>query len=136
MIALATLRVRLEILQRNPQLLLRGLKAMADDRKPPITIKRPMELAGLKHRMTRAINQEKAIENVGKRYDVVQDNIDTLIRAHQDHAGALELYEHDLRSKIEGMLGNGDEAQSGETIRVSSDQVGNVGQVIEGTKEG
>ena len=56
--------------------------------------------------MIRAENQERAISNLGGRYDTIQDGIDELVSAHAEHVGELEHYENDLRKKIEGMVGN------------------------------
>lgn len=71
-----------------------------------LKIRQPIELAGLTSRMMRAEAHEKAIANLGKRYDGVQDRIDELVAAHTEHAGALEEYEKKLRDKIEGMVGS------------------------------
>lgn len=102
------LRRMLVEIERNPQLLEDAM----------LKIKKPIELVGLKSRIIRAETQEKAIVNLGTRYDKVQDNIDELVAAHSEHVGELEHYEGDLRRKIEGMVGsNGvpnDDGQSGQ----------------------
>jgi len=107
LVAIAHLRLRLEIIERHPELLEQDMT---------LKIKKPIELAGLKSRMIRAEGQERAIVGLGKRYDDVQDGIDELIGAHAEHVGELEHYEGELRRKIEGMVGsNGDptDGQSG-----------------------
>lgn len=94
-----------------------------------LTIKKPMELAGLSARLTRATVQETAIGDLGKRYDAVMDRIDELTAAHKQHVGDLEQYEDSLRRKIEGMLGSngGDPLSDGQDGQPS-------GQVINGVK--
>lgn len=134
MIAIALMRVRLALIEKNPQLLIEGMATMADDKKPPLKIRMPIELAGLKSRMIRADGQEKSIAVLGKRYDRVQDGIDELIGAHNEHAGALEQYEDQLRKKIESMVGsNGDPNDDGRNGQQSD---GQVGQIITSKTEG
>ena len=93
-VAIAHLKLRLEILQRHPELL----------REINVEIRRPIELAGLKSRLQRAKKQEADIAVLGKRYDSVMDNIDELTGAGVDHVGSLESYAADLKSTIEGMV--------------------------------
>jgi len=100
MIAVAHRRLQLRrmlmAIEKNPQIL---------EVYMPLDIKRPMELAGLKSRLTRAKMTERAIEDTGRRYDAVLDRIDELHGAARGHAGALELQESELRSVVEGMIG-------------------------------
>jgi hypothetical protein len=96
-VAIAHIKLRLEILQRqlkkNPRLL-----------ETDMEIRRPMELAGLKSRLARAKKQEADIAVIGKRYDAVMDKIDELSGAASGNVGALEQYEADLRSTVMGMI--------------------------------
>lgn len=113
LVAIAHMRLRLEVLQRNPEFL------------DMLKIKKPIELAGLKSRMMRAESQEKAIGDLGKRYDGIQDGIDELVAAHSEHVGELEHYESDLRRKIEGMVGSngGDPLSDGQDGQESAGQI-------------
>lgn len=90
-VAIANLKLRLEMLQRHPELL-------------NMEIRRPMELAGLKSRLQRAKTQEARIAGIGKRYDTVMDKIDELSDAADGNVGSLEQYEGDLRSTVMGMI--------------------------------
>ena len=93
-VAIAHLKLRLEILQRHPELL----------RETNVEIRRPVELAGLKGRLARAKQQEVNIAAIGKRYDAVMDRIDELSGAASGNVGSLEQYESELRNTIEGMV--------------------------------
>jgi hypothetical protein len=127
-VAHARLRLRRFLLRRDA--------VMADEKKPPLKIRMPIELAGLKGRMMRADTQEKAIAVLGERYDRVQDGIDELVGAHSEHAGALELYERQLRDKIESMVGsNGGDPLDGDG-RDGQKSDGQVGQIISSKTEG
>lgn len=136
MVAVAQARLRLRrflvMVERNTKLL---EAIMADVKKPPLKIRMPIELAGLTSRMRRADNQEKAIGVLGKRYDRVQDGIDELVGAHNEHVGGLELYEDQLRRKIEAMVSNGGDPldDTGQDGQGSGDQAG---QIITSTTEG
>lgn len=101
LVAIAHLRLRLDILQKYPHLI---------DEMTDMEIKRPMELAGLKSRLMRAKGTEAAIAVTGKRYDAVLDQIDELHGVAKGNAGALEQYAGELKSTIESMIGgsNGD----------------------------
>jgi hypothetical protein len=126
LIAIAQLRLRLAVLERNPDLL-KGLNAM------PIEIKRPIELAGLKGRLLRAQKSEQAIAITGARYDKVLDEIDELHGAHKGHVGHLEGYAADLKTTIERMVGsNGDPNETGHQDGHQSDggELDHIGQVI------
>jgi hypothetical protein len=106
MVAIAHLRLRLDILQRHPEMLGEDMA---------LKIKQPIELAGLKSHLIRAEGQEKTIAVLAKRYGKTLDAIDELTGAHAEHVGALEHYEADLRRKIEGMVGsNGGDPLDGE----------------------
>lgn len=70
-----------------------------------LEIKRPMELAGLKSRLQRALRTEAAIEDTGKRYDRVLNDIDELHASTKSHVGQLELYKSDLAGTISRMTG-------------------------------
>jgi len=93
--------------ERNQQRVIRGLRAMVEQtRRPSLKIPMPIELAGLKSRITRADNQQKVIARIGERYDGVLDKIDELTGAHLEHVGSLEHYEGDLRRRVESMIGD------------------------------
>lgn len=119
---LALRRMLVEI-ERNPQLLEDNM----------LTIKKPIELVGLKSRIIRAESQEKDIVSLGKRYDKVQDGIDELVSAHAVHVGELENYEGELRRKIEGMVGSNGSPNDGQTGQESD---GQIGQVISSETQG
>lgn len=105
--------------------------------KPPLQIKRPMELAGLKSRLQRANFMEKDIAVTGKRYDVVLDEIDELHKVSKDHVGGLEMYKGDLRSTIERMVGgsNGDPNDDGQDGQTSGDQIKPEAAKVDGQAE-
>jgi hypothetical protein len=63
LVAIAHLKLRLEVIQRNPQL----LEALDMNR----TIKRPIELAGFAGRLIRAEKIETDLAVTGERYDTV-----------------------------------------------------------------
>lgn len=119
LIAIAHMRLRLEMLARSPQIL----------ETTDMDIRRPMELAGLKSRLARAKNQETAIANTGKRFDAVLDRIDELHGAAQGHVGQLEGHAAELAKVVDGMIArdNGDPNDEGSG---SSDGSSTVGQVI------
>ncbi|MGY4288888.1 hypothetical protein ACVWXO_008108 [Bradyrhizobium sp. LM2.7] len=113
LVAIAHLKLRLEILERNPQLF---------DEASAMEIKRPMELAGLKSRLARAKSQETAIALTGVRFDRVLDQIDDLHGVSKNHIGQLEVYAGELKLTVEGMIGagNGDPNEPGTSSTVSS----------------
>jgi hypothetical protein len=118
LVAIAHLKLRLELIERNPQLL-EGLN---------MEIRRPMELAGLKGRLARAQKQEADIAVTGQRFDGVLDRIDELHSVSRSHVGQLEQQENDLRSTIERMTGgsNGGPNEPSESLTVSSAEVGQI----------
>lgn len=76
------------------------------EREMPVPfIRRPMELAGLKSRLQRAELTEKSIEETGKRFDRVLNEIDDLHASAKAHAGDLEMYKGDLANTINRMIG-------------------------------
>jgi hypothetical protein len=77
---------------------------MANDKRPPLTIPRPVELAGMRARLLRAQGQQKDIAATGKAYDDVMDGIDEAHKAIKGHVGDLRLVESSLRSTIESMV--------------------------------
>lgn len=95
LVAIAHLRLRLVMIERNPLLL----------EKVTMQIKRPIELAGLKGRLARAKQTEAAIAVTGERYDAALDAIDEAHGAAKAHVGELERYGSELRDTIEGMTG-------------------------------
>jgi hypothetical protein len=95
-VAVAHLKLRLEILQRHPEYL---------EMAPTIpTIPAPIQLAGLKSRLQRAKLLEGRSAIAGGRFDAALDGIDTAIGAVEKHAGQLEQYGNDLLSTIAGMI--------------------------------
>ncbi|WP_018456808.1 hypothetical protein [Bradyrhizobium sp. WSM4349] len=113
LVAIAHLKLRLEFIERNPQLLDEGL----------MEIRRPMELAGLKARLTRAKKQEGDIALTGTRFDKVMDQIDELHGVSKNHVGQLEVYAGELRLTVEGMVAgsNGLPNEDSESSTASSD---------------
>lgn len=118
LVAIAHLRLRLVMIERNPLLL--ECDAMQ--------IKRPIELAGLKGRLVRAKQTEAAIAMTGERYDAALNAIDEAHNAAKSHVGELERYGNELRDTIEGMTGgsNGGPNDGSESATGSIDG----GQVI------
>lgn len=112
LVAIAHLKLRLELLERNPQLLDEAL----------MEIRRPMELAGLKSRLARAKRQEGDIALTGQRFDKVMDQIDELHGVSKNHVGQLEVYAGELKLTVEGMIAgsNGDPNEDSESSTVSS----------------
>jgi hypothetical protein len=98
LIAIANLRVRLQLIERNPKL----LEAI------DMEIKRPIELAGLKGRLARAKRAEADIAVTGQRYDKALDKIDELHGVAKAHVAHLERHGDDLESLIGGMVTTGD----------------------------
>ncbi|MBR1206964.1 MULTISPECIES: hypothetical protein [unclassified Bradyrhizobium] len=123
LVAIAHLKLRLELLERHPQLL-----------EVDMEIRRPMELAGLKSRLARAKKQEADISVTGRRFDQALDRIDELHGVALGHVGQLEHHAEELRSMIEGMAGAGDNGgpNDGEPGSNGSE----VGQVITSKVDG
>jgi hypothetical protein len=140
LIALAHLRVRLALIERNPQIL-KELRDMANDKLQPLQIRKPMELAGLKSRLARAKKQQTDIETTGQRYDAVMDEIDMLHDASKMHVGDLEMYKGELRRTVEGMVAgsnggdplDGQDGQSSDSTEADHGDAPPVGQVISST---
>lgn len=97
-VAIAHLKLRLEVLQRHPELL-----EMATGPSVP-TLPAPMEFAGLKSRLQRAKGLETRAGVVGPRVDAALDVIETGVGVLETHAPELEKYGQDLMSTINGML--------------------------------
>ncbi|NEU95050.1 hypothetical protein [Bradyrhizobium uaiense] len=92
LVAIAHLKLRLELLERHPQIL-EGIDM--------ISIKRPIELAGMRARLARAQRQEADLAVTGQRYDAVQDAIDEQHAALKGHVGSLE----DNKAQLDQILG-------------------------------
>ena len=127
LVAIAHLKLRLEMIQRNPRLL-EGLHM--------IDIKRPIELAGMAARLKRAEKMEQDISVTGKRYDDVLDAIDEKHVALKGHVGSLETTASQLDQVIGRMVtgsngapNDGDKSLTGSTGDAAQQQVG---QIIEG----
>ncbi|UEM17337.1 hypothetical protein G6321_00025185 [Bradyrhizobium barranii subsp. barranii] len=118
LVAIAHLRLRLVMIERNPQLL-EGIT---------MQIKRPIELAGLKSRLQRAKQTEARIAFTGERFDAALDAIDEAHDAAKAHVGELEHYGRELRDMVEGMVGS---SNGGPNDGASSSSAsGDGGQVI------
>jgi hypothetical protein len=100
LICVAQLKLRLEVLTRHPEL----LEQLMADKRPPLTIPRPVELAGMRARLLRAQGQQKELAQIGKDYDTVMDAIDEGKQVLKGHVGDLRMYEASVRSTIEGMI--------------------------------
>ncbi|ODM77791.1 hypothetical protein [Bradyrhizobium elkanii] len=124
LVAIAHLKLRLELLERHPQL----LEAI-----DMIDIKRPIELAGMRSRLARAKKLESDIGVTGQRFDRVLDKIDDQHKALQGHAGELESNSAQLEQLLGTMLAadNGG-PNDGETGSTGSE----VGQVITSKVDG
>lgn len=128
LVAIAQLRLRLVMIERNPLLL--------EDW--TMQIKRPIELAGLKSRLTRARLTEASIAVTGERYDAALDAIDEAHAATRSHVGELERLGEDLRKTIEGMTEGSNGGPNDGTKSSSGSDGGQVaaGQVIVSKPEG
>jgi hypothetical protein len=127
LVAIANLKVRLELIQRHPQIL---------EELDMIDIKRPIELAGMRSRLMRAKKLEQDIAFTGQRYDHVLDAIDEQHAALRGHVGHLENERSQLDQVLASMVAasngspnDGDESLSGSTGDAGQAEVG---QVIEG----
>jgi hypothetical protein len=96
LVAIAHLRLRLVMIERNPQLV----------ENSEMQIRKPIELAGLKGRLARARQTEAGIAATGQRFDVALDAIDEAHAAAKAHVGELEHYGRELRDMVEGMTGS------------------------------
>ena len=95
LVAIAHLKLRLEVIQRHPDIL-EGLTM--------IDIRRPIELAGMAARLKRAEKMEKDIGVTGRRYDSVLDAIDEKHAALKGHVGSLETTATQLDQVIGSMI--------------------------------
>lgn len=124
LVAVAHRRLRLRRLliaiERNPKIL--------EDNDMAISIKKPIQLAGLSTHLMRVEAVEKVIAGVHARYEAVVPAIEELAQAHILHVGDLETYEKKLRDKIEGLIGSngGDPLSDGQDGQQSGDQHGQV----------
>jgi hypothetical protein len=128
-VAIAHLKLRLEILQKHPEYL-----EMATGPTTP-TLPAPMEFAGLKSRLQRAKGLEKRAAVAGPRLDAALDVIETGVGVLETHAPELEKYGQDLMSTIQGMLEPSNGAPPGplpgaETVTVTAAEVGSVASVL------
>jgi hypothetical protein len=118
LIAIAHLKLRLEILTRYPD----SLEAIIMADKPSLYIPRPLDLAGMRSRLMRSQQQGKDLAKTGKAYDDVMDGIDEAHAAIKGHVGDLTLLEGSLRNQIMSMLerSNGDPTDGESDGRQSS----------------
>lgn len=100
-VALANLKLRIEVLQRNPSLI-PNLKE--SDMASVPSLPAPIQLAGLKSRLQRAKGLEARAGAAGTRVDAALDIIETGVSALENHAPQLEKYGDDLMSTINGLL--------------------------------
>lgn len=78
----------------------------------------PIQLAGLKSRLTRAKALEGRAGAAGGRVDAALDVIETGVSALEQHAPKLEQYGNDLMSTIQGLLepSNGGPPEDGSEV--------------------
>lgn len=109
-VALAHLKLRLEILARHPE--------YADMSTAPPVLPAPIQLAGLKSRLQRAKGLESRAGAAGVRVDAALDVIENGVSALEAHAPKLEQYGADLMNTINGLLesGNGGPPADGSEI--------------------
>jgi hypothetical protein len=100
-VCVAHLKLRLDLYCKYPKLF---HEVMRMDKRPPLYIPRPVELAGMRSRLQRSQQQARAIADTGKVYDEVMDGIDEAHKAIQGHVFDLRGIEGALRSQISGML--------------------------------
>ena len=117
LVAIAHLKLRLELLERHPQIL-EGIDM--------IDIKRPIELAGMRSRLARAKKLEADIGVTGQRYDRVLDKIDEQHRALQGHAGELENNSAQLEQLLGTMIAGDNGAPNDGKAGSSGSEVGQV----------
>lgn len=91
-VAIAHLKLRLETLQRHPEIL--------DMAVAPPKLPAPMQLAGLGSRLKRGTNLEARAGAVGPRIDNAHDVIESGIVALENYAPGLEQYGNDLMNQI------------------------------------
>jgi hypothetical protein len=133
LVAIAHLKLRLEVIQRHPDIL---------EDLSMIDIKRPIELAGMAGRLKRAERAEQDIAVTGKRYDTVLDAIDERHAALKSHVGSLESTASQLDQVINRMVAgtnggpnDGEDSSRGSTSSTGSTTDGSAepGQVISST---
>ncbi|WP_050629342.1 hypothetical protein [Bradyrhizobium viridifuturi] len=117
LVAIAHLKLRLELLERHPQIL-EGIDM--------IDIKRPIELAGMRSRLARAKKLEEGIAFTGKRYDQVMDAIDEQHTALQGHVGQLENESAQLGQVLRSMVAGDNGAPNDGEAGSSGSEVGQV----------
>lgn len=116
-------------IEQNPQ----WLEEMdMDDKRPPLTIPKPMELAGMRSRLLRSQAQQKDLTQIGKDYDAVMDGIDDAKGALKGHVGDLKLYEGAVRNTIESMI---DRSNGGDPLD-EGEKTGQSGQTSLGAGQG
>jgi hypothetical protein len=121
LVAIAHLKLRLELIQRNPEIL---------EDLDMIDIKRPIELAGMAARLKRAEKMERDIAVTGKRYDDVLDAIDEKHVALKGHVGSLETTATQLDQVIGLMVaGSNGAPNAGEESPSDSTKPGDVAEV-------
>lgn len=97
LILLSHMKVRLERLTRNPSLI-ESFPPMAI---APPKLPAPIQLAGLKSRLTRGANLEARAGAVGTRVDAAHDVIEAGVAALEQYAPGLEQYGGDLLNQIQ-----------------------------------
>jgi hypothetical protein len=95
-VRIAHLKLRVHYLARHPEI----LEYVMAEKRPPLRIPMPVELAGMRSRLLRSQQQEKDVGQTGKDYDEVMDRIDELNDAHKQHVLGLQGVESNLRSTI------------------------------------
>lgn len=103
LVAIAHLKLRLERIERNPQLL-EGLTT--------VDIKRPIELAGMRARLARAKKLETDIAATGQRYELVLDAADEHHTTLRSHVGHLENERNQLDDVFKAMVAGDNGAQT------------------------
>jgi hypothetical protein len=106
-----------ELLTLHLDLAVKRYKDPDMDKRVPLKIPMPVELAGMRSRLQRAQQQEKDIAKTGAEYDLVMDAIDELHQAHKDHVTGLAAVESNLRATISRMMepSNGAPSLDGES---------------------
>jgi hypothetical protein len=124
LVAIAHLKLRLEVIQRHPEIL---------EDLHMIDIKRPIELAGMRSRLQRARKLETDLAVTGQRYDQVLNEIDEQHASLKGHVGALENEKSQLDQVLGAMIaGSNGGPNDGEASSTGStgDAGTEVGQVV------
>ena len=66
---------------------------------------KPVELAGMKARLERALALKARLGKAGEQYDAVLDSIEEKTRQYEAHGGELAKYDAQLESVIRDMIG-------------------------------